>query len=105
MLSPDEVVVDAELGVLLGLITHLGPRTLMRYELRDVTAYSGEPGDFQPDLPPGIRVIEKDPDDGVPPMPDGTPSAVAGFLARQAAKEARSAVQGLVDFVRGGDAR
>ncbi len=105
MYSPDEVVVDAELGVLLGYITHLGPRTLMRYELRDVTAYSGEPGDFQPDLPPGIRVIEEDPDDGVPPMPAATPSAMAGFFARQAAKEARSAVQGLVDFIRGGDAR
>ncbi len=105
MYSPDEVVVDAELGVLLGWITHLGPRTLMRYELRDVTAYSGEPGDFQPDLPPGIRVIEQDPDDGVPPMPAATPSAMAGFFARQTAKEARSAVQGLVDFIRGGDAR
>jgi outer membrane lipoprotein-sorting protein len=105
MYSPDEVVVDAELGVLLSWITRRGPRTLMRYELRDVTPYSGEPGDLQPDLPPGIRVIEEDPDDGVPPVPDGTPSALAGFLARQAAKEARSAVQGFVDFIRGGDAR
>jgi hypothetical protein len=105
MYSRDVGVVDAELGVLLGCITHLGPRTLMRYELRDVTAYAGEPGDFQPDLPPGIRVIEKDPDDGVPPVPASTPSALAGFLARQAAKEARSAAQGFVDFIRGGDAR
>jgi hypothetical protein len=105
MLSPDEVVVDAELGVLLGCITRVRQRTLARYELRDVTAYSGEPGDFQPDLPPGLRVIEKDPDDGVPPVPASTPSALAGFLARQAAKEARSAVQGFVDFIRGGDAR
>jgi len=105
MYSPDEVVVDGELGVLLGWITHLGPRTLMRYELRDITAYSGEPGDFQPDLPPGIRVIEEDPDDGVTPGPGDTPSAMAGFFARQAAKDARSAVQGFVDFIRGGDAR
>jgi hypothetical protein len=105
MYSPDEVVVDAELGVLLGWITHLGPRTLMRYELRDIIAYSDEPGDFQPDLPPGMRVIEEDPDDGVSPGPAATPSAMAGFFARQAAKEARSAVQGFVDFIRGGDAR
>ena len=105
MYSPDEVVGDAELGVLLGWLTHLGPRTLMRYELRDVTAYSGEPGDFQPDLPPGIRVIEEDPDDGVSPGPAAPPSAMAGFFARQAAKEARAAAQGFVDFIRGGDAR
>jgi hypothetical protein len=104
--SPDEVVVDAELGFLLCSILHVGPRVFVREELRDViTAYSGEPGDFQPDLPPGTRVVEEDPDHHAPPGPVNAPRAIAGAVARQAAKEARSAAQGLVDFFRGGDAR
>jgi hypothetical protein len=103
---PDEVVVDAELGFLLCTISRAGPRVVSRNELRDViTAYSGEPGDFQPDLPPGTRVVEEDPDYVAPPDPVNAPRAIAGAFARQAAKEARSAAQGFVDFFRGGDAR
>jgi hypothetical protein len=103
---PDEVVVDAELGFLLRSISHAGPRVVSWGELRDViTAYSGEPGDFQPDLPPGARVVEEDPDYIAPPDPVNAPRAIAGAFARQAAKEARSAAQGFVDFFRGGDAR
>jgi hypothetical protein len=106
MFSPDEVVVDAELGFLLCSISHAGPRAATRYELRDVnTAYAGEPGDFQPDLPPGTPVVEEDPDDGAPPGPVNFPGAMAGALARKAAKDAQSAVQGFVDFIRGGGAR
>jgi hypothetical protein len=104
--SPDEVVVDAELGFLLCSISHVGPRVLVREELRDViTAYSGEPGDFQPDLPPGTQVVEEDPDHDAPPGPVNAPRAMAGVFARKAAKDARSAVEGFVDFFRGGDAR
>jgi hypothetical protein len=104
--SPDEVVVDAELGFLLCSISHAGPRVAMREELRDVTtAYSGEPGDFQPDLPPGTRVVEEEPDHDAPPGPVNVPRAMADAFARKAAKEARSAAQGFVDFIRGGDAR
>jgi hypothetical protein len=106
MFSPDEVVVDAELGFLLCLISHAGPRVVLREELRDViTASSGEPGDFQPDLPPGMPVVEEEPDHDAPPDPVNAPRAIAGAFARQAAKEARSAAQGFVDFFRGGDAR
>jgi hypothetical protein len=105
MFSPDEVVVDAELGFLLCSISHAGPRTVTRSELRDIiTAYAGEPGDFQPDLPPGTRVVEEDPDHDAPPGPVN-PAAMAGAFARQAAKETRSAVEGFVDFIRGGNAR
>jgi hypothetical protein len=104
--SPDEVVVDAELGFLRCSISHVGPRVLVREELRDViTAYSGEPGDFQPDLPPGTQVVEEDPDHDAPPGPVNAPRAMAGVFARKAAKDARSAVEGFVDFFRGGDAR
>jgi hypothetical protein len=106
ILSPDEVVVDAELGFLLCLISHAGPRVVLRQELRDViTAYSGEPGDFQPDIPPGTPVVEEEPDHEAPPGPVNAPRALAGALARKAAKDAQSAVQGFVDFIRGGDAR
>jgi hypothetical protein len=106
MLSPDEVVVDAELGFLLCWISHAGPRVFVREELRDViTAVSGEPGDFQPDLPPGVPVVEEEPDHDAPPGPVSAPRAIAGAFARQAAKDAQSAVQGFVDFIRGGDAR
>jgi hypothetical protein len=103
---PDEVVVDAQLGFLLCTISREGPRTVARGELRDViTAYSGEPGDFQPDLPPGTRVVEEDPDHDAPPEPASNPAAaIAGAFARKAAKDARSAVEGFVDFIRGGDA-
>jgi hypothetical protein len=104
--SPDEVVVDAEFGFLLCSISHAGTRTVSRDELRDViTAYSGEPGDFQPNLPPGTRVVEEDPDDDAPPGPFNNPGAMAGAFARKAAKDARSAAQGFADFIRGGDAR
>jgi hypothetical protein len=79
---------------------------MVRYELRDIiTAYPGEPGDFQPDLPPGTRVVEEDLDYNAPPGPVNVPRAMAGAFARQAAKDARSAAQGFVDFIRGGDAR
>jgi hypothetical protein len=106
MFAPDEVVVDAELGFLLCSISRAGPRTVSRYELRDViTASSGEPGDFQPDLPPGTRVVEEEPDHDAPPGPVNVPRAMAGAFARKAAKDARSAVDGFVDFIRGGDAR
>jgi hypothetical protein len=77
-----------------------------RYELRDIiTAHAGEPGDFQPDLPPGTPVVEEDPDDGAPPGPVNFPGAMAGAFARKAAKDAQSAVQGFVDFIRGEGAR
>jgi hypothetical protein len=82
MFSPDEVVVDAELGFLLCSISHAGPRTVTRSELRDIiTAYAGEPGDFQPDLPPGTPVVEEDPGDGAPPGPVNFPGAMAGAFA------------------------
>ena len=103
--APDEVVVDAELGFLLRTISHTGPRVVSRDELRDViTAYSGEPGDFQPDLPPGTPVVEEEPGDGAPPGPVNFPGAMAGAFARKAAKDAQSRVQGFVDFIRGGGA-
>jgi hypothetical protein len=116
LIPPDEVVVDAELGFLLCTISHGVPpdgsavvapaRATARSELRDViTGYSAEPGDFQPDLPPGTPVVEEDPDHYAMPDPAKIPRAMAEAVARKAAKEARSAVEGFVDFIRGGAAR
>ena len=107
---------DAELGFLLCTISHAVPpdgsaavapaRATARSELRDViTGYSAEPGDFQPDLPPGTPVVEEDPDHYAMPDPAKIPRAMAEAVARKAAKEARSAVEGFVDFIRGGAAR
>jgi hypothetical protein len=50
-------------------------------------------------------VVEEDPDDDVLKEAVNTPGALASALARKAAKDAQSAVQGFVDFIRGGDAR
>jgi len=62
---PDEVVVDAEFGCLLRWISRPGPQVVARYELRDVTACSGEAGDFRPDIPAGTRVVEEGEGDDV----------------------------------------
>ena len=56
---PADVVVDAELGILLRCISFSGARPDLRYELRDVVTGPAEPGDFRPDIPAGMRVVEE----------------------------------------------
>ena len=103
-LFPGDVVVDAEFGILLRCISfsgsHSGSQPVMRYELRDVATGHFEPGDFRPDIPAGMHVVEE-PDEDPPPGPVNP----AGLIARQAAKEARSAVQSFLGAIRGEDAR
>ena len=101
MFFADEVVVDAELGILLRSTSHAGSKPVSRYELRDVAV--GEPGDFRADIPPGMRVVEE-PDDE-PSGPVNIPAKVASIIARQAAKEARSAVRSVLGAIRGEDTR
>ena len=96
LLVPDEVVVDAELGILLCLVCHAGSRPVSRYELRDVVV--GEQDDFRPDIPEGMRV-EEEPDDE-PTGPASIPARVAGLIARQAARDARSAVKSMLGGLR-----
>ena len=67
---------------------------MTRYELRDVATGPSGPGDFQPDM----RVVEEL-DEEAPPGPVN----LAGLVARQAAKEARSAVRSFLGVMRGGD--
>ena len=96
VLLPDEVVVDAELGILLRSVCHAGSRPVSRYELRDVVL--GEQGDFRADIGEGARV-EEEPDDE-PPGPASIPAQVAGLIARQAARDARSAVKSVLSSLR-----
>jgi hypothetical protein len=69
----------------------------MRYELRDVAIEPSGPGDFQPDIPAGMRVVDE-PDH--PPWPVNP----ASLIARQAAK-ARSAVNSFLGVIRGENMR
>ena len=96
---PGDVVVDAELGILLRCISFSGSQPLMRYELRDVAVGPSGPGDFRPDIPEGTHVTEEPADD--PPRPVN----LASVVTRQAAKEARSAVRSLLGVIRGQDTR
>ena len=96
LLVPDEVVVDAGLGILLRSVCHAGSRPVSRYELRDVVL--GEQGDFRVDIGEGVRVQEE-PDDE-PPGPVNVPVRVASLIARQAARDARSAVKSVLGGLR-----
>ena len=97
---PDEILVDAELGILLRWISLAGEQPVTRYELRDVAVAPPEPGDFRPDIPPGMRVVEETRDQS----PSG-PVNPWGLAARQAAKEARSALRNVLGALRGEDTR
>jgi hypothetical protein len=96
LLFPDEVVVDAGLGILLRSVCHAGSRPVSRYELRDVVL--GEQGDFRADIGDGVRV-EEEPDDEQP-GPVNVPVRVASLIGRQAAREARSAVKSVLGGLR-----
>jgi hypothetical protein len=85
MFFADEVVADAELGILLRSVCHAGSGPVSRYELRDVVVGS----DIRIDIPEGVRMTEE-PDDE-PSGPVNIPARVASLLARQAARDARSA--------------
>jgi hypothetical protein len=96
MFFPDEIVVDAELGILLRSVCHAGSRPVSRYELRDVVL--GEQGDFRADIPDGVRVEEVPGDE--PPGPVNIPARMASLIARQAARDARSAVRNVLSGLR-----
>jgi hypothetical protein len=98
-LFPSDIVVDAELGIGLRCISFSGSQPVLRYELRDVATGPVEPGDFRPDIPAGMRVVEEPDED--PPGPVNP----ASIIARQAAKEARSAVRNLLGVIRGEETR
>jgi hypothetical protein len=58
---PDcDVVVDAELGIVLRMTWHRGDEQVMRYEFRDVAPLPADGTEFTLDVPPGIRVQHTD---------------------------------------------
>ena len=99
MFFTDDVVVDAELGILLRSACHAGSTPVSRYELRDVAVGEPAAGTFVADIPDGLRVDEG----GHPrPGPVNVPVEVASRMARRVADDARSAVRSVLDVLRGG---
>ena len=78
--SVDDVVADAELGILLRLVCHKDSTPAARYELRDVVLG----GDIRIDVP------ERSPDD-----PNNEREWMTSLLSRQVTKEARSAFRNI----------
>ena len=56
---PADVIVDAEIGCLLRLISFAGDRPASWYELRDVGAAPGDPGEFRLHSRPGVPTVEE----------------------------------------------
>jgi outer membrane lipoprotein-sorting protein len=105
MFFPADVIVDAETGCLLRLISYAGERPASWWELRDFAAEPGGPGDFRLDVPPGVRVVEetgKPIDDAAAVMP-----GMSGYAVRTAADVVRrtagavSATRSFLDDLRG----
>jgi outer membrane lipoprotein-sorting protein len=99
----DDVVVDAELGIVLRKTWYNGDTPVMRYEFRDVAQLPADGSEFLLDVPPGIRVEHSDGgllDDL--DMPHAMRSAIrsAGSAAR-AAESAAKAARGFLDSLRG----
>jgi hypothetical protein len=55
-----DLVVDAELGIVLRLSQYEGDALLQRYELREVAPLSADGGELAFDIPPGVRVEHSD---------------------------------------------
>jgi hypothetical protein len=86
LFSVDDVVADAELGILLRLVCHKDSVPVTRYELRDVVLG----GDILIDVP------ERSPGD-----PDNEREWAASLLRREVTKQARSAVRNIFGGPRG----
>jgi hypothetical protein len=103
MFDSDDVIVDAELGIMLRSVSHAGSRPVSRYELHDVVL---GPGDFRPEIPLGARVTDESADVHEPRFGRvNLPAKLARIIARQAAGDARSAVRSFLGVIRGEDER
>jgi hypothetical protein len=56
---PADVIVDAEIGCLLRLISYAGDRPASWWELRDISTEPGEPGEFSLHVPSGVPIVEE----------------------------------------------
>jgi hypothetical protein len=102
---PAEVIVDAELGCLLRLISFAGDRPASWWELSGIGTEPVSAGEFGLDVPPGIRVVEETGNafvDAAAVMP-----GAAGYAVRTAAdvvgrtSGAVSAARSFLDDLRG----
>lgn len=93
-LQEADLVIDAELGIVLRLSQYQGDSLLQRYELRDVAPLAADGGEFSYDIPPGVRVEHSD---GGPLDELGMPPAMRSALrtAESAAKAARDLLDSL----------
>jgi hypothetical protein len=102
--SPDsDIVVDAELGIVLRRTWYDGDTPVMLHEFRDVRALSADGSEFTLDLPRGARVEHTgggllDQLDMPPVMRSAMRSAGS---AAKAAESAANAARGFIDSLRG----
>src|SRR5579859_1346119 len=102
---PADVIVDAELGYLLRLISFAGERPALWYELSGIDTEPVPAWEFHMDVPPGVRVVEET---GIPitdttaVMPGATGCAVrtAADVVRRTS-DAVSATRSFLDDLRG----
>ena len=96
LLKDSDLVVDAELGIVLRMTWYAGDAQAMRYEFRDVAPLSADGSEFAFDVPQGVRVEHTDSSllDEMD-IPEGTRSAIR--LAGSAAK----AAHGFLNSLRG----
>jgi len=102
---PADVIVDAELGCLLRLISFAGDRPASWYELSGIGTEPVPPGEFRVDVPPGVRVVEATGNpftDSAAVMPGATGTVVrtAAEVVRRTS-DAVSATRSFLDDLRG----
>ena len=102
---PADVIVDAELGCLLRLISFAADRPASWSELSDITTEPAPPGDFRLETPPGTHVTEEtgNPFTGaaaVMPGAAGRAMRTAADVARRT-NDAVSAARSFLDDLRG----
>jgi outer membrane lipoprotein-sorting protein len=95
-LKESDLIVDAELGIVLRQICYVGDAQGLRYEFRDVAPPSADGGEFIFDVPQGVRVEHTD--DWVLDelgVPAGMQSAI------RSVESAAKAAQGFLNSLRG----
>jgi hypothetical protein len=102
---PADVIVDAELGCLLRLISFAGDKPESWYELSGIGTEPVPAGEFHLDIPPGVRVVEETGNPftdmtAVMPGPAGTVIRTAADVVRRTS-DAVSATRSFLDDLRG----
>ena len=102
---PADVIVDAELGCLLRLISFAGDRPASWYELSGIGTEPVPAGEFRVDIPPGVRVVEATGNPitdtlAVMPGATGTVARTAADVVRRTS-DAVSATRSFLDDLRG----